>query len=148
MSISFFSYQAWNLLSVSPHFVDLNLGCTSSKTLKPTLRFARWHELSPLTALAYRDPRGTTDAVLRVTYRCKCRRNFCFQFSPFSFPFSVYYSNGDNSRATDSRHRSFNDRLAKVESESCLQHLASSRNFSLSAQATLRLYTNAETSKL
>ena len=141
MSISFFSYQAWNLLSVSPHFVDLNLGCTRSKTLKPTLRFARWHELSPLTALAYHDPRGTTDAVLRVTYRCKYCRNF-------SFPFSVYYSNGDNSRATDSRHRSFNDRLTKVESESCLQHLASSRNFSLSAQATLRLYTNAETSKL
>ena len=141
MSISFFSYQAWNLLSVSPHFVDLNLGCTSCKTLKPTLRFARWHELSPLTALAYHDLRGTTDAVLRVTYRCKCYRNLSFQFS-------VYYSNGDNSRATDSRHRSFNDRLAKVESESCLQHLASSRNFSLSAQATLRLYTNAETSKL
>ena len=32
MSISFFSYQVWNLLSVSPHFVGLNLGCTRSNT--------------------------------------------------------------------------------------------------------------------
>ena len=89
MSFSFFSYQVWNLLSVSPHFVDLNLGYTSSKTLKPTLRFARWHELSPLTTLVYHDPRGTTDAVLRVTNRCKCRRNLSFQFSVFTFQFPV-----------------------------------------------------------
>ena len=46
-------------------------------------------QLSPLTTLVYHDLRGTTDAVLRVTYRCKCYRNLSFQFSVFTFQFPV-----------------------------------------------------------
>ena len=43
--------------------------------------------LSSLTPLAFRNPRGTTVAVLRVTYCCKCCLNFAYG-SSFIFALS------------------------------------------------------------
>ena len=58
-------------------FAQVALARHSKSKLFSALAYSQL-SLYSLTPLAFRDPRGTTVAVLRVTYRCKCCLNFAY----------------------------------------------------------------------